>query len=269
MRIRRGRVYVTTPPNVSPRVAATTQIVATVAALVMAFLAYMQLRQAARSAEATERTNNINVASARAAAGPLVNIEYQAMDSTRVSGDSCTCWFRLRVRNDDSRNLRVISLGCAADSHPTPLARLIEGVVERESLIPVGHTTTFQRSVKVEVPATTGAAYTPWLHVCLAIRPDGPVGTYYTERTYILLVRQQQVASGAAFSLEYSGMVYGMNVRLFPWYEDQPAWLFGYTAYTRGAERGNSQSSERTLFHGLAKIWREGPGQWLRGRTAR
>ena len=212
----------TTPPRGVNWLTTAVQVLAAVATIALAFASFLQIRQASRSADAMERANRTSVAIARSAAAPGFALTFAGFDSMLASGDSATCWLHLRVQNDDTKPIRVVSLYCRVDSSWASMAD--HGLCEMDTgtLIAVGDTTDFLRSVRVGLPKNYGLV--SWLHVCAALRRDGPVGTIYVERVYTLLSVTTDVHPMTSYTFEYTGIVNGLSVQLDPWSEPRPDW---------------------------------------------
>jgi len=200
------------------------QVLAAAGTIVLAIASFSQLRQASRSAKAMEHANRINVAIARTAAGPRFALSFEGIDSITPSGESTSCKLRVRVRNDDTRSLRVISLYCRVDTSCASIAGLLPSIDEAGALIAVGDTAVFPCYVRVGVPRDTHALWISWLHVCAALRRDGPVGTVYLERVYPLGTKAPFISQMTALEFEYTGVVSGISVQLDPWCDQRPYW---------------------------------------------
>jgi hypothetical protein len=206
------------------RLANVIQFLVAAGTLGLAVTSFCQIRQASRSAAAMEYGNRVSVAIARSASAPRFSLTFAGFDSITKSGDTATCWLRVRVQNVDTKPIRIVSVYCRANADVASIAGLLQSARGTDSLIQVADTADFPSSVQVRLPRSADSFYVAGLHVCAALRLDGSVGTTYVERVYLLVSVPTDVHPMLSHQFEYTGAVNGASVRLDPWCEQKPFW---------------------------------------------
>ena len=209
----------------------------------LAVVSFAQVKQASRSVKAMEDANQISVAIAQAAEAPRFAVRLDTIDSVLPSGDSVTCRVQLRLQNEDSKPIRVVSMYSRVDSSQAPTGGILQGVMGTESVIQVDSSSEFPNFIRLRLPRNTDSMLITWLHVCAAVRLDGPAGTRYVERVYLL---GTNLKSGVIYShsywCEYTGLVNELSVRLDPWSDQMPLRLIGKAGIHANANPDHSDS---------------------------